>query len=48
MVNPHKSKDTRKLAIEYYRDHKVSYLKVASIFQINEKTLRRWIQKYDD
>ena len=47
MVNSQKSKDTRKLAIEYYKDHKVSYLEVASIFQINEKTLRRWIQKFD-
>ena len=48
MVNPHKSKDTIKLAIEYYEKHKVSYLEVVSIFQINEKILRRWIQKYND
>ena len=39
MVTPQKSKDTRKLAINYYKRHKVSDEKVATIFQIGEKTL---------
>ena len=45
MVEKHKSKDTKKLAIEYYKNNNVSYEKVASIFQIGEKTLRRWISR---
>tara|TARA_B110000037_G_scaffold66182_1_gene80652 strand:- start:890 stop:1096 length:207 start_codon:yes stop_codon:yes gene_type:complete len=45
MVEKHKSKDTKKLAIEYYKNNNVSYEKVASIFQIGEKTLRRWIKQ---
>ena len=44
MVSKHKSKDTKKLAIEYYKNNNVSYEKVATIFQIGEKTLRRWIK----
>lgn len=48
MVSEHKSKDTKKLAIEYYKNNNVSYEKVASIFQIGEKTLRRWIKRFDE
>ena len=48
MVSKHKSKDTKKLAIEYYKNNNVSYVKVASIFQIGEKTLRRWINRFDE
>ena len=47
MVGQHKSKDTKKLAIEYYKNNKVSYKEVALIFQIGEKTLRRWIKRFD-
>ena len=48
MVSKHKSKDTKKLAIEYYKNNNVSYEKVATIFQIGEKTLRRWIKRFDE
>lgn len=48
MIGQHKSKDTKKLAIEYYKNNKVSYKEVASIFQIGEKTLRRWIKRFNE
>ena len=48
MVKQHKSKDTKKLAIEYYKNNNVSYEKVALIFQIGEKTLRRRIKRFDE
>ena len=48
MVGQHKSKDTKKLAIEYYKNNKVSYKEVALIFRIGEKTLRRWIKRVDE
>lgn len=32
MIGQHKSKDTKKLAIEYYKNNKLSYKEVASIF----------------
>jgi len=46
MVSKHKSKDTKKLAIEYYKNNNVSYVKVASIFQkkINKKKRQKEIQ----
>jgi transposase len=31
-----------------YKNNNVSYVKVASIFQIGEKTLRRWIKRFDE
>lgn len=48
MIGQHKSKDTKKLAIEYYKNNKLSYKEVASIFQIGEKTLRRWIKRFNE
>ena len=48
MVSKHKSKDTKKLAIEYYKNNNVSHNNVASIFQIGEKTLRRSIRRFDE
>jgi transposase len=35
------------LAIQYYKNNNLSYEKVADIFKINEKTLRRWIIRYE-
>ena len=34
--------------LQYYKNNNVSYEKVASIFQIGEKTLRRWIKRFDE
>jgi len=36
------------MAIEYYKNNNVSYVKAASIFQIDEKTLRMWIKLFDE
>lgn len=45
-MNNHKSSETRKLAIEYYLKNKVSQLKVSRIFQVGEKTFKRWLKQY--
>ena len=45
-MNTHKSNETRKLAIDYYLNHEVSQLEVSKIFQIGEKTLKRWLKQY--
>ena len=47
MVRKHLSKDTKIIAVEYYFNNKTSYEKVAKIFKINEKTIRRWIEHYE-
>jgi len=35
------------LAVEYYKNNNLSLDKVAEIFKINEKTLRRWLNRYE-
>lgn len=47
MVRKHLSKDTKITAVEYYFNHKTSYERVAKIFKENEKTIRRWIERYE-
>ena len=31
----------------YYQNHNVSFDKVAEIFKVNEKTIRRWVEIYE-
>lgn len=45
-MNNHKSSETRKLAIEYYLKNKVYQSQVSRIFQIGEKTFKRWLKQY--
>ena len=45
-MSNHKSSETRKLAIEYYFKNKVSQLEVSRIFQVGEKTFKRWLKQY--
>ena len=45
-MNNHKSSEIRKLAIEYYLKNKVSQLEVSRIFQVGEKTFKRWLKQY--
>ena len=47
-MNNHKSSETRKLAIEYYLKNKVSQSEVSKIFQVSEKTFKRWLKQYRD
>lgn len=46
MVKSRLSVDVKIMAIEYYYNNNSSLDTVAQIFKINEKTLRRWINKY--
>ena len=46
MVKSRLSVDVKIMAIEYYYNNNCSLDTVAQIFKINEKTLRRWINKY--
>jgi len=46
MVKSRLSIDVKIMAIEYYYNNNSSLDTVAQIFKINEKTLRRWINKY--
>ena len=43
----HKSSKTRKLAIEYYLNNKVSQSEVSKIFQVGKKNFR-WLKQYRD
>ena len=47
-MNKHKSSETRKLDIEYYLKNKVSQSEVSKIFQVSEKTFKRWLKQYRD
>ena len=47
MVKSRLSIDVKIMAIEYYYKKNCTLDKVADIFKINEKTLRRWISKYE-
>ena len=42
----HKSSEVRKLAIDYYLNNDISQTKVAEIFQVSEKTFKRWLKQY--
>ena len=46
MVKSRLSVDVKIMAIEYYYNNNSSLDTVSQIFKINEKTLRRWINKY--
>ena len=39
---------TKSLAIKYYLDNDVSQKQVSKIFNINERTFRRWLEKYNN
>ena len=39
---------TKSLAIKYYLDKDVSQKQVSKIFNINERTFRRWLEKYNN
>tara|TARA_Y100000389_G_C17423866_1_gene498375 strand:+ start:395 stop:1663 length:1269 start_codon:yes stop_codon:yes gene_type:complete len=39
---------TKSLAIKYYLDNDVSQKEVSKIFNINERTFRRWLEKYNN
>jgi transposase-like protein len=43
MVNQRIPTNVKLLAVEYYKNNNLSFEKVAEIFKINEKTLRRWL-----
>uniref|UniRef100_A0A6C0J705 Insertion element IS150 protein InsJ-like helix-turn-helix domain-containing protein n=1 Tax=viral metagenome TaxID=1070528 RepID=A0A6C0J705_9ZZZZ len=45
-MNGHKSNETRKLAIDYYLSNNISQLEVSKIFQVSEKTFKRWLKQY--
>jgi len=45
-MNTQKSSETRKLAIEYYLKNKISQSEVSKIFQVGEKTFKRWLKQY--
>ena len=39
---------TKHLAINYYFKNDVSHKEVSEIFNINERTFRRWLEKYNN
>ena len=47
MVKQRISTNIKLLAVEYYKNNNLSFDKVAEIFKINEKTLRRWLNRYE-
>ena len=44
MVGTHSSKKTKKLAIKRYKKGNISQLELADIFDVNVRTIKRWIK----
>ena len=43
-----KSKDYKITAAKYYLENNVSYVDVCKIFKCSERSLKRWIEKYQE
>ena len=44
----HKSEDYKITAVEYYLEHDTSYVKTCDIFKCSERSLKRWIERYNN
>lgn len=44
----HKSEDYKLSAVKYYLENETSYSKTCEIFKCSERSLKRWIERYND
>jgi len=47
-MSKHKSEDYKLSAVKYYLENETSYSKTCEIFKCSERSLKRWIERYND
>jgi len=47
-MSKHKSEDYKISAVEYYLDYDTTYAETCRIFKCSERSLKRWIDRYED
>ena len=47
-MSKHKSEDYKISAVQYHLEHNSTYVDTCKIFKCTERSLKRWIDKYDD
>ncbi len=45
---PHKHEDLKITAVRYYLNNNVSYAETCRIFDCPERSLKRWIERYEE
>ncbi len=45
-MSKHKSEDYKLTAVKYYLDHETTYKNTCDIFKCSERSLKRWIERY--
>ena len=43
----HRSEDYKITAVQYYLENNTSYVETCEIFRCSERSLKRWIDRYD-
>ena len=44
----HKSEDYKLSAVQYYLENEISYAETCRIYKCSERSLKRWIQRYQN
>ena len=47
-MSKHKSEDYKITAVEYFLDNDTTYAETCRIFKCSERSLKRWIERYED
>ena len=47
-MSKHKSEDYKLSAVKYYLENETSYSKTCDIFKCSERSLKRWIERYNN
>ena len=47
-MSKHKSEDYKITAIKYYLENDTNYTKTCEIFKCSERSLKRWIERYEE
>jgi transposase len=47
-MSKHKSEDYKIIAVKYYLDNDTNYTKTCEIFKCSERSLKRWIERYEE
>ena len=47
-MSKHKSEDYKVSAVKYYLENNSSYVKTCEIFKCSERSLKRWIERYNE
>ena len=47
-MSKHKSEDYKITAVKYYLENDTNYTKTCEIFKCSERSLKRWIERYEE